>query len=177
MEQTDGGNDMFTDGPVDPPLTRAYDDPARAPVRWAAIICAMFFLAIGFAGFYPGVTLNFNSIEMGYGSEAMVLGIFQVSVLHNVIHLLLGAAGLALSRSSHSARTYLRTAGGITALLWLFGLLVDPTSMANFVPLNAVDTWTYLVLAIVLVGLSFLSGEVKASKAGDDPHLRSSTLS
>ncbi|MGO1226036.1 MAG: hypothetical protein ACTMII_03440 [Brachybacterium sp.] len=49
---------MFIDGPVHPPLTRADDDPARAPVRWAAIICGMFFLAIGFAGFFPGLTSN-----------------------------------------------------------------------------------------------------------------------
>ena len=108
---------MFIDGPVDPPLTRADADPTRAPVRWAAIICGMFFLAIGFAGFFPGMTMNFNAIEMGYGSEAMVLGIFQVSVLHNVIHLLLGAAALAQSRFSYSARRYLRVAGGFTALL------------------------------------------------------------
>lgn len=168
---------MFIDGPVDAPLTRTFDDPTRAPVRWAAIVSALFFLAIGFAGFFPGVTLNFNNIEMGYGSEAMVLGIFQVSVLHNVIHLILGFFGLASTRWSHASRRYLRIAGGVAAVLFLFGLLVDPNSMANFVPLNAVDTWTYLVLAIALIGLSFLSGEVKASKAGDDPHLRSSTLS
>ena len=150
---------MYIDGPVDPPLTRAYEDPTRAPVRWAGIVIALFFLAIGFAGFYPGVTMNFNNIEMGYGSEAMVLGIFQVSVLHNVIHLILGALGLALSRTSHASRRYLRIAGVVTALLFLFGLLVDPSSMANFVPLNTVDTWTYLVLTIVLIGLSFLSGD------------------
>ena len=168
---------MFIDGPVDPPLTRADEDPARAPVRWAAIICGMFFLAIGFAGFFPGVTMNLNAIEMGYGSEAMVLGIFQVSVLHNVIHLLLGAAALAQSRFSYSARRYLRVAGGFTALLWLFGLLVDPNSMANFVPLNAVDTWTYLVLAIALIGLSFLPSDVTHTKPEGENHLRTSALS
>ncbi len=168
---------MFIDGPVDPPLTRADADPTRAPVRWAAIVCGMFFLAIGFAGFFPGMTMNFNAIEMGYGSEAMVLGIFQVSVLHNVIHLLLGAAALAQSRFSYSARRYLRIAGGFTAVLWLFGLLVDPNSMANFVPLNTVDTWTYLVLAIVLIGLSFLPSEVRHTKPKEAHRLRTSALS
>ncbi|ATG50342.1 hypothetical protein CFK38_01485 [Brachybacterium vulturis] len=156
---------MFIDGPVDPPLTRANEDPARAPVRWAAIVCGLFFLAIGFAGFVPGVTSNFNAIEMGYGSGAMVLGIFQVSMLHNIIHLLLGVAGFAQSRFSHSARRYLRIAGGLAAVLWLFGLLVDPSSMANFVPLNAVDTWAYFVLALVVVGLSFLPGDATSAAA------------
>lgn len=161
---------MLIDEPTNPPLTRADDHLERAPVRWAATISGMFFLAIGFAGFFPGLTLNFNSIEMGYGSEAMVLGIFQVSVLHNVIHLLLGATCVAMVRSSLSARMYLRFAGGLCAVLWIFGLLVAPTSMANFVPLNAVDTWTYLVLAIVLLGLSLLSGEVMHSSTRHARH-------
>lgn len=155
---------MFIDGPVDPPLTRAYDDPSRAPVRWAAILTGIFFLMIGFAGFVPALTLNFNSIEMGYGSDAMVLGIFQVGMLHNIIHLLLGAVGLAWSRFPHSSRRYLRVGGGLAAVLWIFGLLVDRDSYSNFLPLNAADTWAYLVIAIVMIGLSFLSGEVAPAR-------------
>lgn len=156
---------MFIDGPVDQPLTRADEDPSRAPVSWAAIIAGIFFLVIGFAGFVPTLTLHMNEIEMGYGSGAMVLGIFQVSVLHNVVHVLLGLAGFALSRDGRSARTYLRIAAVLCAVLWLFGLLVAPGAMANFVPLNGVDTWTYLVLAIVLAGVSFLSTDVTATPA------------
>lgn len=151
---------MAIDGPIDPPLTRANDDPARAPVRWAAIICGIFFLMIGFAGFVPAVTWNLHNIEMGYGSEAMVLGIFQVSVLHNVIHLLAGLAGLALSRFSDSARWYLRVGSGVAVVLWVFGLLVDRDSYSNFLPLNTVDDWAYFVIALVLFGLSFLSRDV-----------------
>lgn len=157
---------MFIDGPAPSPVLRTSEGNTYAPVRWAATFSGMFFLAMGFAGFFPGVTQNLNSIEMGWGSEAMVLGIFQVSVLHNVIHLLLGLACVALVRTPHSARQYLRFAGGVCAVLWIFGLLVAPASMANFVPLNGVDTWAYLVLAAVLIALSFLSGEIKSSSAG-----------
>lgn len=151
---------MIIDGPVNPPLTRDKDDPARAPVRWAAIMCGIFFLMIGFAGFIPSVTWNFNNIEMGYGSEAMVLGLFQVSVLHNVIHLLAGLAGLVMSRFSNSARGYLRIGAGVAVVLWVFGLLVDRDSYSNFLPLNTVDDWAYFVIALVMFGLSFLSRDV-----------------
>lgn len=168
---------MFIDGPIDPPLTRAEVDPARAPVRWAAIIVGICFLAIGAAGFVPGLTWDFNSIEMGYGSGAMVLGLFQVSFLHNIVHLLLGLTGIAQSRFSYSARRYLRIGGGLCAVLWLFGLLVDRGSSSNFLPLNSVDTWGYLVLALAMIGLSFLSAEVTRSGADIDQHLRGSTLS
>ncbi|MGO1283876.1 MAG: DUF4383 domain-containing protein [Brachybacterium sp.] len=159
---------MYIDGPVHPPLTRADDDPARAPVRWAAIICGMFFLAIGFAGFFPGMTQNFNNIEMGYGSEAMVLGLFQVSFLHNIVHLLFGAVAIAQSRFSNSARRILRLGGGLSAALWIFGLLVNQDSAANFLPLNTVDTWAYFVLAVVMIGLSFLSSDVTPATAKAD---------
>ena len=91
-------------------------------------------------------------------------------MLHNVIHLLLGALGIARSRFSSSARRSLQIAGGLAAVLWLFGLLVDQGSMSNFVPLNAVNTWAYLVISVVLIGLSFLSGEVtRSSRATPRP--------
>ncbi|MGO1257982.1 MAG: DUF4383 domain-containing protein [Brachybacterium sp.] len=105
---------------------------------------------------------------MGYGSEAMVLGIFQVSALHNLVHLLFGAVTIAQSRFSYSARRILRIGGGLAAVLWLFGLLVDPNSYSNFLPLNLVDTWAYFVLAIVMIGLSFLSGDVTPATAKAD---------
>ena len=115
---------------------------------------------IGFAGFVPAMTWNLHTIEMGYGSEAMVLGIFQVSVLHNIIHLFAGLAGLSLSRFSDSARWYLRVGGGVAVVLWIFGLLVDRDSYSNVLPLNTVDDWAYFVIALVMVGLSFLSRDV-----------------
>ena len=37
-------------------------------------------------------------------SEAKLLGIFQVSVLHNIVHILFGIAGLAMAKRVDSAR-------------------------------------------------------------------------
>jgi hypothetical protein len=125
----------------------------RSPVQFGAVLCGFFFLVIGFAGFVPTVTTHFNSMEMGFGSEAMLLGLFQVSVLHNVVHLLCGLAGLALSRLVTTARAYLLLVGVFYAVLWLFGLLVDKDSMANFVPLNTADVWLSFVLAVTMIGL------------------------
>lgn len=130
----------------------------RTPVQWAAMVFGFLFFAFGFAGFVPGVTMNYNTIAMGAGSNAMLLGIIQTSVLQNIIHLLYGLAGLALSRLPDASRLYLRAGGLIAAVVWIFGLLVDPHSMANFLPLNTVDTWLYFVLAVGMLGLSFLPG-------------------
>lgn len=143
----------------------------RSPVQWAALLIGIFFLAFGFAGFFPGVTLNFNAIEMAERSEAMLLGIFQVSVLDNIIHLVFGAVGLALSRLSGLSRLYLQVGGVLFAVQWIYGLLVDKDSTANFLPLNTADVWLYLALALAMIGLSFLSRDVEPTAAAADRSL------
>jgi hypothetical protein len=84
----------------------------------------------------------------------MLLGIFQVSILHNIVHLLFGVAGLALARSAATAKTYLLGGGIVYLVLWIYGLVIDQSSSANFVPVNTADNWLHLVLgaAMVLLG-------------------------
>ncbi|WP_026875462.1 DUF4383 domain-containing protein [Jiangella gansuensis] len=137
------------------------------PVQTAATIVGVVFLAVGVLGFIPGITSDFDTMEFaGHESEAMLLGIFQVSILHNIVHLLFGLAGLALARSAAGARNYLIWGGAIYALLWLYGLVVDEQSDANFVPLNNADDWLHFVLAagMILLGL-LLSRTPRPGKA------------
>jgi hypothetical protein len=48
--------------------------------------------------------------------------------------------------------------GGILyLLLWLYGLVVNEASEANFVPLNNADDWLHLFLGAGMIALSFLS--------------------
>jgi hypothetical protein len=57
-------------------------------------------------------------------SDAKLLGVFQVSVLHNIVHLLFDVAGLALARTPAGSATYLIGGGIIYLVLWIYGLLV-----------------------------------------------------
>ena len=129
----------------------------RAPVQQAAFASGVVFLIVGILGFIPGITTNYNTMEFaGHESQAMLLGIFQVSVLHNIVHLLFGIAGIAMSKAIPSARKFLLVGGIIYLLLWLYGLVVDQTSEANFVPVNSADNWLHLFLAAGMIALSFL---------------------
>jgi hypothetical protein len=38
-------------------------------------------------------------------------------------------------------------------VLWLYGLIIDSDSAANFVPLNTADNWLHLLLGVGMVGL------------------------
>jgi hypothetical protein len=130
--------------------------PAGTPdlLRLAARVVGAVFLLVGVLGFVPGITSNYGELgAAGHGSMAMLLGVFQVSVLHNIVHLLFGVAGIVLSRSSSGARAFLVGGGVIYLVLWIYGLVVDQNSQANFVPLNTADNWLHLVLGLGMIGL------------------------
>jgi hypothetical protein len=89
-----------------------------------------------------------------------------VSILHNVVHLLFGAAGLLMARSAPLARIYLLGGGAIYLVLFVYGLVIDHDSAANFVPLNTADNWLHLVLALGMIGLGVLLGSRASRTSG-----------
>jgi len=124
------------------------------PVQTAATVVAVAFLAVGVLGFIPGVTTNYDTMMFGgHHSEAKLLGLFQVSILHNLVHLLFGIVGLALARTASGARNYLIGGGIVYLVLLIYGLVIDQTSAANFVPLNTADNWLHFVLGVATIGL------------------------
>jgi hypothetical protein len=128
----------------------------RAPIQLAAAAVGAVFLLVGILGFIPGVVSHHDHLEFaGHESGAELLGLFQVSILHNVVHLLFGVAGLALARTARGAFAFLIGGGVIYLVLWVYGLAIEYDSDANFVPLNDADNWLHLVLggAMIAVGL------------------------
>ena len=129
----------------------------RSPVQLAALIVGVIFLLVGIAGFIPGITTNYDTMQFaGHHSEAMLLGLFQVSVLHNIVHLVFGVLGVVLARTAPQARLYLLVGGIVYLALWIYGMLISHDSAANFVPLNTADNWLHLGLGVAMVALSFL---------------------
>lgn len=140
--------------------SRGRRNPAdgRAPVRRAAATVGVVFLVIGVLGFIPGITSNFDDLRFaGHQSDAKLLGLFQVSVLHNAVHLLFGIAGLALARTVSGARAFLVGGGAIYLVLWLHGLVVDEGSGANFIPVNGADDWLHFLLGVGMIALGLLT--------------------
>ena len=120
---------------------------------------------VGILGFVPGVTTDFGDISFaGHESEAKLLGIFQVSILHNIVHLLFGVAGLAAARAFEASRTFLVGGGVVYLALWLYGLVIDQGSDANFVPVNTADNWLHFGLGVGMIGLGLaLAGRREAA--------------
>lgn len=131
-----------------------------------ARVVSIVFVAVGVLGFVPGITTNFDQMEFaGHESGAQLLGIFAVSVLHNVVHILFGVVGLAVARTASGARTFLIGGGVVYAVLWLYGVLVDADASANFVPLNDADNWLHLLLAVAMIGLGVALTRGRAARS------------
>ncbi|HUR75414.1 MAG TPA: DUF4383 domain-containing protein [Sporichthya sp.] len=130
-------------------------------LRTAAMIVAITFLAVGIAGFLPGITSNVKELDFAgpheeMGEKAKLLGLFHVSVLHNLVHLGFGLAGLILARSVSGARKYLIGGAIVYALVLVYGLLVDDQSDANFLPVNPADNVLHALLAAGMLALALL---------------------
>lgn len=144
----------------------ARNSMTATPIQTVTTIVAVVFLIVGVLGFIPGVTTDFDTMEFaGHESEAMLLGLFQVSVLHNIVHLLFGIAGLGLARSATGSWYYLVVGGVIYLALWIYGLIVDMESAANFVPLNEAVNWLHLGLGVGMIALGLLLGRSRTQVA------------
>lgn len=139
---------------------------ARHPVQTAALAVSAVFVLVGILGFIPGITTNYDQLSLaGHTSGALLLGIFAVSVLHNIVHLLFGVVGFAMARTATGARNYLIGGGVVYAVLFLYGLVIDHGSAANFVPVNTADNWLHLVLAVGMIALGVLLGRTVTARA------------
>lgn len=114
--------------------------------RSLAALGGVAFVLVGVLGFVPGVTTHYDGLQLGHGSHAQLFGMFQVSILLNVAHLVVGAAGLVVARTTAIAVTSL--------LLWLLGVF----AAGAWLSLDTADNWLHFVLAAVLLGSASLVG-------------------
>ena len=135
-----------------------------AAVQTLAFLVGVVFLLVGVLGFIPGITTNYGDLSFaGHDSGAKLLGLFQVSILHNIVHALFGVAGIALARTLSSARLFLIGGGVIYLVLFAYGLLVDKVSDANFVRVNNADNILHLGLGIGMIVLGLAASSLAAT--------------
>jgi hypothetical protein len=132
------------------------------PVQTVARLVGIVFLLVGIAGFIPGITTNlYEGLEFaGDDGNAELLGLFQVSVLHNIVHALFGV-GILMAATPEGARTFLLGSGAIYVVLFLLGILGG----GDWVPLNDADDWLHLGLAVGLIALGLLTTRDRRSVA------------
>ncbi|MGH2921723.1 MAG: DUF4383 domain-containing protein [Gaiellaceae bacterium] len=125
----------------------------RPTVQLLAMLVAATFVVAGIIGFIPGLTTNlYDGLEFaGDDGTAEILGVFDTSILHNLVHLAFGLVGLALARTWSGARTFLIGGGIIYLALWLLGVFGG----LDWIPANDADDWLHFVLGVAMIGLGF----------------------
>src|SRR3712207_9485406 len=107
------------------------------------------YLLVGIVGFFVTGFDNFA----GHTDETLI--VFDINPLHNVVHILIGVAGLVLSRTLAGARTY----GWLLAIgygaAFIYGLIATDKDW-DFLSLNWADNFLHLATAVVGLVIALL---------------------
>lgn len=131
----------------------------NSPNRIVATVFGAVYLLVGMLGFAVTGGVGFIATEGG-----LLLGVFAVNPLHNVAHLLIGAAllvaGIVSARAAKITNTVI---GAAYLLLGIVGFFLAGTA-ANILALNTPDHFLHLASAIVLLGVG-----LGTERAGANP--------
>lgn len=131
-------------------------------------LIGLVFIVVGLLGFVPGVVQDYGELTWWkLGSGADLFGLFQTSILHNLLYIGIGVAGLVAARRPASARSFVTFGGVIYFALGIFGLLVDRESGWNFLPFDRAGDWLHVGIGIAMlyVGLAVRIGSSRPSAA------------
>src|SRR3954466_10070635 len=139
----------------------------RTPAQLLTTLIGATFILIGIFGFIPGITTHlYGGLDFaGHNSQAKLLHVFQVSWLHNIVHIAFGLVGLALARTWATARLYLIGGGTVYLVLRFYGLLIDQSSGANIVPFNTADNWLHFLLGAGMIVIGFATTRIRTPVA------------
>jgi ABC-type transport system involved in multi-copper enzyme maturation permease subunit len=113
----------------------------RHPSQLLALAIGAVYTLVGILGFLITGFENFAA-----ETDKTLLG-FEINPLHNIVHLVIGLAGLALWRRLDTARTYGWLLAAGYGLAFLYGLFAAGNSDINFLSLNGADNVLHLLSA------------------------------
>lgn len=132
-------------------MAAAADDTGarRRNMAWPQMLALVFgavYLLVGIVGFFWTGGSHFAD----RGGDDMLIGVFMINPLHNIVHIVIGLAGLALARTLAGARTYgwLLFVGYAAASVYGFAAI---DKSWDFLAINSADN--VLHVATTLIGL------------------------
>jgi hypothetical protein len=88
--------------------------------------------------------------------------VFPLSPLHNVVHLAIGAAGLAAYFAGPAlSRTFCQVVGGVLALVAVLGIIVS--NPLGILPIGGFDVVLHVASALVLMYIGFANRQEYAT--------------
>jgi uncharacterized membrane protein YuzA (DUF378 family) len=114
----------------------------KHPSQLLTLTVGVAYTLVGMAGFLVTSLEHFAS-----ETDKTLLG-FEVNPLHNIVHLVIGLAGLAMWRRLDTARLYGWLLAAGYGLVFVYGLFAAGNSDINFLSINGADNGLHLVSAL-----------------------------
>jgi hypothetical protein len=100
---------------------------------------------------------------LGFLGNDPVLGLFEVDLLHNLVHLVSGLAAFACFRSESLSAMYGKVMGAVYGLVTILGFF-STGSILGLISINAADNYLHLFLTIGLLVIGFMPMTKKEAK-------------
>ena len=126
-----------------------------------SLVFGAVYLLVGIVGFFVTGFDNFA----GNSQHEMLIGLFMINPLHNVVHIVIGLAGLLLARTLAGARTYGWLLAVGYAAAFVYGLIAVGKSW-DFLNINAADNVLHVLTAVVglVIALAPVSTGARAAR-------------
>jgi len=124
----------------------------RAVVQTVALIFGVIYFLVGLLGFIGPLIGTSSFITITQDRHAL-LGIADINMLHNLVHLAIGIAGLAAASSVANSRAFCQVVGVILLIVGLLGVFVG--NLFGILPLAGFDIPLHLVTGAVLAYFGF----------------------
>ena len=119
----------------------------RSTMQRVALIFGAIYLAVGILGFLPFLG---GSVTM---TNSKLLGLFNINLLHNLVHVVIGIAGLAAAASLANSRRFCQVVGVVLLLLGVLGVFV--ANPLGLLYIGELDVPLHLVSGAVLAYFGF----------------------
>lgn len=124
-------------------------------VRTVALVFGAVYLLVGVLGFLGEPIVTGGAAEGMPSATGSLLGIFPINALHNIVHLLIGAALLYGATSHSTAVLMCRAVGAVYVVVGLLGIVV-PDGF-GLLPLGGTDILLHLATAAILLGVTYMN--------------------
>jgi hypothetical protein len=116
-------------------------------MQTVALVFGAIYLAVGIIGFLPFLG---GSVTM---TNSKLLGLFNINLLHNLVHIVIGIAGLAAAASLANSRRFCQVVGVVLLLLGVLGVFV--ANPLGLLYIGQLDIPLHLVTGAVLAYFGF----------------------
>jgi hypothetical protein len=126
-------------------------DGRRTLPQTLSLVFGIVYLLVGIVGFF---VTGFDDFA-GNSQHERLIGLFMINPLHNVAHILVGIAGIALAKTLASARTYGWLLAVVYGAAFIYGLIAAGKTW-DFLNINGADNVLHILTALVGVVIALI---------------------